>query len=199
MADYVTLAELKTSLDITDTADDTALTRAVGVASRAVDKHCKRRFTQDATVSQRRFRATSTDHVYIDDVSTLTGLLVASDDNEDGTAETSWTLTTDFIMGPYNALADGRPVNRLEPTGNRTFPYGRHPGLVVTARWGWPAVPDEVKEATLLKAVRLFRRKDSPEGVAGSNEFGVVRISQREDPDVVMLLADFRRASALVG
>jgi hypothetical protein len=61
----------------------------------------------------------------------------------------------------------------------------------VTAQWGFAEVPDDVEEACRIKAAKLYRRKDSPEGVAGSGEFGVVRISKFEDPDVVMLLNDF--------
>lgn len=199
--DYTTLAELKASLSIptTDSADDDALERAIRAASRAVDKHCKRRFWQATAATARSYDADAWDFLYVDDISTLTGLIVATDDNDDGTAETTWTITTDFVAKPSNNLADDRPVYRLEAVGNRRFPRGRHPGVQVTARWGWPVVPDEVRDATLLKAAKLFRRKDSPDGVAGSNDFGVIRISQRDDPDVVMLLADFRRARALVG
>jgi hypothetical protein len=39
-------------------------------------------------------------------------------------------------------------------------------------------VPSAVKQATLIAATDLFRRKDAPFGVAGFGEFGVVRIQQ---------------------
>jgi hypothetical protein len=57
----------------------------------------------------------------------------------------------------------------------------------VTAKWGWPAVPDTVVQATLIQASRLYRRKDSPEGVLGSAEWGTVRLG-RVDPDVYALI-----------
>jgi hypothetical protein len=38
--------------------------------------------------------------------------------------------------------------------------------------------------------MRLFRRKDSPEGVTGSAEWGVVRLSRR-DPDVWVLIEPY--------
>jgi len=38
-------------------------------------------------------------------------------------------------------------------------------------------VPDGVRLATLIYAAKNYRRKDSPDGVAGSNEFtGVIRV-----------------------
>ncbi len=63
-------------------------------------------------------------------------------------------------------------------------------GIQVTARWGWPVVPPEITEATLLLAARLFKRKDSPGGVASFGDFGPVRISNI-DVDVTNLLAPF--------
>jgi hypothetical protein len=193
MADYITIAELKASLGITDSVDDTALTRALTFASRAVDKHCRRRFTLDGSATARTFKVNDWRCLYVDDFSTLTGLIVATDDNGDGTFETTWTITTDYLAGPFNNLVDGRALTKIEAVGGRSFPRGLRPGVQITAKWGWPAVPEEVKQATLLIAARLFRRKDSPSGVAGSGEFGVVRVSRYEDPDACMLLADFIR------
>ena len=45
-------------------------------------------------------------------------------------------------------------------------------------------------EATLLHAGRLYKRPGSPEGVAGSSEWGLVRIPHF-DPDVKALLAPY--------
>jgi hypothetical protein len=51
-------------------------------------------------------------------------------------------------------------------------------------------IPDEVTEATLIQASRLYKRKDSPEGITGSAELGVVRLG-RTDPDVYELTKRF--------
>lgn len=45
-------------------------------------------------------------------------------------------------------------------------------------------VPYTVRMAVLLQAARWFRRRLSPEGVAGFGEFGAVRVS-RLDPDIL--------------
>jgi len=64
----------------------------------------------------------------------------------------------------------------------------------VEGTFGWPAVPDAVREATILQASRLFTRLDSPLGVAGFGDMGAMRVSFKGDPDVLMLLAPYRRA-----
>jgi hypothetical protein len=46
----------------------------------------------------------------------------------------------------------------------------------------------EVQEAIILLASRLYKRRMSPEGVAGFGDMGVVRILAR-DPDIALLLA----------
>lgn len=49
-------------------------------------------------------------------------------------------------------------------------------------------VPENVREATRMLTSRLFRRRLSPEGVAGFGDFGAVRVS-RVDPDIERLIA----------
>jgi hypothetical protein len=46
---------------------------------------------------------------------------------------------------------------------------------------------DEVQEAIVLLASRLYKRRQSPEGVAGWGELGVIRITHI-DPDIERLL-----------
>ena len=71
------------------------------------------------------------------------------------------------------------------------------PSVQVTAAWGWSAIPDEVKQAALIKAGALFRRKDSLEGILGGfQEFGAIRVGSREDRDVVALLKYYRTTNA---
>lgn len=50
-----------------------------------------------------------------------------------------------------------------------------------------PVVPPTLYEACLLLTSRLFRRRLSPEGVAGFGDFGAVRVSYT-DPDVERLI-----------
>lgn len=54
---------------------------------------------------------------------------------------------------------------------------------------GWPDVPADVIWANQMQAQRYYSRKGSPEGVAGSAEWGLSRVP-RLDPDVVGVLKD---------
>ena len=193
MGSYVALSELKSALGITSSTDDAFLTLAIGAAETAINDLCGRKFTADGSASARTYRA----QPYLcvtDDVSTLTGLVVKTDTNGDGTFDTTWS-SSDYQVEPLNNLVKGRSVNNLRAVGDYLFPvYGDGLASVeVTANWGWPAVPDPIEQATLMMASRLYGRKASPMGVIGVGDFGPVRIS-RSDPDVAHMLMDYRRA-----
>lgn len=193
----ITTANLKTHLGISDSADDTTLGWAVDAANQAVIEHCGRNFDKVATgsASARVYRAHDPHELYIDDVWETSALIVKTDTGDDGTFETTWVLNTDFILEPLNGLRYGQawPYTEIRAIGGKLFPtWTRRPAVQVTAAWGWTAVPSAVYEAALIKASRLFKRKNSPEGVLGGwAEFGAVRISRNEDPDVVALLSPY--------
>jgi hypothetical protein len=169
------------------------LEKAVNTASRAVDDWTGRRFWQDPAPVVRRYRTDGSPRVQVGDISTTTGLVVETGPG-DGTWDTTWTLDTDFELGPENADADGGAYawHELVAVGSYRFPRTRLTSLRVTARWGWSEVPAQVEEAAILRAVALFKRKDAAYGVADFGEFGPVRIT-RQDHDVVSLLAPFQR------
>ena len=195
MGNYVGLSELKSALGITVSTDDAFLNLAIDSAEQSINDLCGRKFTADGSASARTYRA----QPYLavtDDISTLTGLVVKTDTSGDGTFDTTWA-STDTQAEPLNNLlkTTARSVNNLRAVGSYTFPvYGDGLASVeVTAKWGWPAVPDSIKQATLMLASRLYGRKASPMGVIGVGDFGPVRIS-RSDPDIAHLLMDYRRA-----
>jgi hypothetical protein len=188
---YSDLATLKLTLSITDTDRDDLLEQALATASRAIETFAGGRvFNADATASARTFpvRGRSLcvadgERLLVDDISTTTGLIV-----EIGTGST-FTAVTDYEVGPENAISRGWPITSLLRLGG-TWSSSVRPRVRVTAKWGWPAVPDQVVQATLIQASRLYKRKDSPEGVMGNAEWGTVRVS-RVDPDVQALLQPF--------
>lgn len=189
--EYATLSELKRALTIQDddTSSDDLLNTALAAASRGIDTATGRRFYLDSSATARVYKpggrtacTDSGERLLVDDIGTATGLVV-----ETGSGG-SWTATTSYETGPDNAIVRGRPVTNLTLTAGT---WGSGLARVrVTAKWGWPAVPDEITQACLIQAARLFRRKDSPEGVTGSAEWGVVRLSRR-DPDVWALIEHY--------
>lgn len=197
----ISSSDLKTHLGISDSTDDTTIATAVAAANAAVVSWCGRTFdtTTSASASARTFRPRSHTLTITDDFHTTDGLIVKTDEGDDGTYESTLTLNTDYIVEPINGREDGIavPYRRIRATSWLFAPSHTFPNVQVTAAWGWASVPDPVKQATLVKAARLFKRKNSPEGVLGGfADFGAVRITNREDPDVMMLLAPYRRAES---
>ncbi len=202
---YCTEAEFRDQLNDTGSDLDVDLIhQAINAASRWVDDHCSggvpgaRRFWRDAAVTTRVFAPDRVNRAWVDDIGTTVGLIVKTDDNDDGVYETTWTAS-DYQLEPLNQdiVALGDTVApyawwEIVAVDDLTFPVylSQRASLQITAKFGWSAVPDEVKQATILKAVGLFRRKDAPFGVAGFAEFGPVRIS-RVDPDVIDLLSKY--------
>ncbi len=207
--EYCTINEVRNQLqDIKTQLDEVLILRAVKAASRAIDAWCSndvpnaRKFWLDESASARYFRCENRVTVWFDDFGTTDGLIVQTDDDDDGVYETTWTLGADFQLGPINsAVSSPHAFWQLNAVGpSKRFPvYERRTGLKITAKWGWTATPVEVKQATLIRAVALFLRKDSPYGIAGSNEYGGMRIS-KFDTDVVSLLRPYlkRRPRTMV-
>ena len=197
---YASLAQLKAQMRISasDSLDDLRLELAVAAASRQIDAHTGRRFWQDATVQARQFVADDSSCCYVDDISTTTGLIVKIDDDDDGVYETTWTIGTQFLVWPYNAADDVpvRPYERLILAGQASdgFPTLNHgrPGVEVTAKFGWPAIPDDVTKACLVQAGQLFKSDDAAFGVAQFAEAGVaLRVTSRMHPIAEALLEPY--------
>jgi hypothetical protein len=189
---YCTLAEVKAALRITDNIDDTLLENAVEAASRRIDGECSRRFYIDATTSARTYAANRSAFVFVDDIATTTGLVVKVDDTFSGSYSTTLAVGTDYQTEPTNAAAQNEPITMLRSL-NAGFPVeGNGRALIeVTAKWGWPAIPDAIREATVLLAARQFKRLDSPLGVAGFGDLGAI-VVRRIDPDVAAMVAPFK-------
>jgi hypothetical protein len=71
--------------------------------------------------------------------------------------------------------------------------YGEQALVQVTAVFGWPAIPEPVTQATIIQASRIFKRYDSPLGVAGFGDLGAIRVSRYLDPDMAQLVEPYRR------
>ena len=176
---YITLANLKNYLKIDDSVEDTLLEQIIESASRSIDKIANRRFYLDSTATARTYRPIGNLRVITDDIGSTTGLILKTDPNSTGTYQTTFTLNTDYIVEPTNALAKGRPVNYLTIVGSTalSLPVNYWPQVQVTAKWGWPEVPDDIEQATYILSADLYKRKDSIGGVLGLSELGAIRMS----------------------
>ena len=197
MADYCTLSQLKQALRITDQVDDALLATAIDAASRWVDGWCDRSFAAAGTaITYRDFVPTDTfGIVHIDDCVQVTEVRV-DDDLDQTYGKTLQAI--DWAAEPVNTKTYGLtlPFTRLRSYEDGYWPVWRgQPTVRVYARYGWPAVPDPVRLATILQSSRLYTRNDSPLGVAGFGDMGAMRVSRFVDPDVEALLAPYRRVS----
>jgi hypothetical protein len=176
---YITLANLKTYLKIDDSVEDTLLESIIESASRSIDKIANRRFYLDGSASVRTYRPNNVVMSIVDDFGSTTGLVVKTDPDDTGTYQTTLTLNSDFIVEPTNAAAKGRPWTTITIVGSTGFslPTDLRPQLQVTARWGWPTVPDDIEQATYILSADLYKRKDSIGGVLGLSELGAIRMS----------------------
>ena len=197
---YVTLAEIKTYLGLSGSGQDSNLENAVESASREIDAYCDRFFYQTDS-EDKYFTPTYVLELNVPDISTPRGLVVKIDSNDDGSHDTTLTVNTDFYLKPLDAgnqvngvqfapitnisILDTRSSERFDPTIVKQ--------VKVTAQWGFSAVPDAIKQATLLQATRLFKRKDSPFSVYGNPETGTGELFNKFDPDAMKLLKAYQK------
>ena len=194
---YCTLADVKAALRITDTIDDSLLEMSINSASRLIDGYCNRYFYLGETNSEQRFFNTSdaflcviddlAEFVYLDTSSTLQNQF-----------DIRWSNSgdyPDYELTPPNKLSNGyySPYTAIKATGHYLFPFFGDNSLIrVTGRWGWSAVPETIKQATVIQASRLFKRLESPLGVAGVSDMGVMRVGRAIDGDVAQLIDPYR-------
>lgn len=197
---YCTQDELKSYLRIStgSTADDAEIDFAREAASRAVDQAANRSFGLTSAEARhytpfydrRRGRWT----IDVNDFPSTSTLAIVVDDDDDQTFDVTIS-TTAVRLYPFNAADVGRPYEKIIITSASTSaPIAGEGTVQVTAKWGWAAVPDAVVQATLLQASRIFSRRNSPYGIAGSPEVGSeLRLLNKVDPDVDLILQPFKK------
>ena len=162
MADLITLAEYKDlqGIDPTDTRRDAQIEALLPAASRAVRTYTGRNFEVNTGVATvRTFQHDGDEMLDIDDAVSVTSL-----STDGGTPGENYDLTSDqWTAMPqddsdvyYYVLVHGGPFWGISPEmgfERNLDQYewqGRQPLMSVTASWGWPAIPDDVKLATAL-------------------------------------------------
>jgi hypothetical protein len=197
---YATRNQVKAALRIgtADTLDDDLIDNCVGAASRLIDGYCNRRFWQSGTAEARVFQAEDSFYCSIDDIAG-TALTLKSSTQADGTFDLTWSRS-DYQLEPLNGNLDGLTwsYDKIRAVGDYLFPtvnanYGEQALVQVTAIFGWPSVPEPITQATIIQASRIFKRYDSPLGVAGFGDLGAIRVSRFLDPDMAQLVEPYRR------
>jgi len=164
LQEYTDLETMRTYLGLQSTETDGLLTEAISSASREVDKRCNRYFGKADEPSSRVFDVEGSGIVFIDDVA------------EPDSLEVPGLLT--YVALPRGGIVDGIPGHPI--TRIRSGWLCEGDTVTVTAVWGWPDVPDVVREATKMLAAETFMQKDTPLGVKGMDEFGTLRMRDRQ-------------------
>lgn len=199
---YASLSDVKSALRIPadDTVDDALIELSIESASRLIDGYTQRSFYSGGTAT-RYYRPEDSFRVEIDDLQSLSQLQTSSN----GTSFNITWASDDYQLEPLNQIAGGVafPYTRIFAVGSYLFPLWdpRDPDayeatVKVTGVWGWDTVPTAIKQATILMAMRQFKRYDSPLGVAGFGDLGAMRVSNI-DPDVEALVMPFRKFTAV--
>ena len=176
------------------------VTDTVEAVSRLIDNYVGDHFWQTEASTARTFEP---DHAGILRFGPFNPLLTLVSIKHDTAGDLTFATTltsSQYRLFPLNPAAapESRPYRGFE-TVNYSLtlhtinarPVVRQ--VEVTGTWGWSAVPAGVKAACRLQVARVFKRQDSPLGVAGMGDFGAVRVPSKLDPDVRQLLDPYRQ------
>lgn len=182
---YVDVSEMFDRVNVADNRDADLMKGALVAAEIEVDTYCGRSFDRQGNKDARYFRARSPRFVRIDDTIDIATVEV-------GYNTRAGSFTT--FAGEYvNWDCNGGSIDMLEADSS-SWPHPKGWVKVTpTTSWGWTAVPGNVAEAVKIQALKLYRRKDAPEGVLGFEGAGVVKISRGLDSDSLTLLRGWRR------
>jgi hypothetical protein len=195
---YATLSEFKAAVGITDTTDDAALQSVLDATDTLIDLYCDRKTGFGTASETRYYTAEDWEYVLTDDLVSVTTL--QTDDDANGTYETTWTAGTDYVLAPRNAALDGFPYTEIDTsvTWPRNFPKDVYLGVKVVGVFGFPAVPAAVKQAEIIQAGAVWNSRTAPFGVIGSADLGgILRMSRALHPEAALILEPYRKRGGL--
>jgi hypothetical protein len=195
---YATLAEFKAAVGITDSTDDTALQSVLDATDTLIDLYCDRKTGFGTATETRYYTAEDYEYVLTDDLVSVTTL--QTDDDANGTYETTWTSGTDYVLAPRNAALDGFPYTEIDTsvTWPRNFPKDVYLGVRVVGVFGFPSVPAAVKQAEIIQAGAVWNSRTAPFGVIGSADLGgILRMSRALHPEAALILEPYRKRGGL--
>ena len=160
---YATLAEFKAWRKMrggatadTDASDDTVMEDILELVSRRIDNITGRQFWKSLADETRYYVGEEdTRVVKIDDLADdPTSVSVDYSANRSYTALAS----SDYEMEPANAATKSQPYTKImiRPISSAFFPHIRR-GVQVVGLFGWPAVPDNIKEDCLQIANNVYQ------------------------------------------
>lgn len=186
---YTNITDVKTYLGLTGTAWDDELTADVATAARDIDQDCDQ-FFYETEEQIRAYIPQNPGYCITDPISDFTALTAQ---------ESIWVRDSDFMLEPLNNSYQGQPFTAIR-TIARPFIFtlaqipagwaGFDGRVYVTAKFGWPAVPNQIVQANKILAARYFHRKNAPLGVISFSNEVAFRMAGA-DADAAKLLLPF--------
>jgi hypothetical protein len=178
---YITLTELKSYLSMEDDSRfDAELTSAIASISKEINRHCNRQFNKAASPSWRSFKILYPGYVSVADFwDDPVEIQVSSSPDAAGTVAAAGS----YVLEPLDGIVDEEPgwprwIIKPSSTSGLSLVPGMY--LRMNAPWGWESVPAEVPQSAKIMAGATFQIKDAPFGVAGSDQWGAIRVKDNQ-------------------
>jgi hypothetical protein len=193
---YETAANYRTAIGKTDTGSDTQILTDLTAISRYLEDKLERFFNKDAADVTRIYEVPASQaELRIDDLSAApTSITIDEDGDGSFTDETALT-SSDYELLPLNAAVgpEARPYTRIGMTSWGDYgSWTKGQRVQIIGRWGWPAVPQAIKTATIQLTAIL--RTESPRATARIPELCDVIQASPEAQSIIRALTDnYRR------
>jgi hypothetical protein len=191
MPAYTTRAVVKTYLGIPSgtSSEDDPIDAAIDAAEAEIDAHTGRTFVVPGSATAKVYRPVNDRVVLVDDIAQTTSLAVKVDGSDDGSYDTTLTITSEFVVD--GNTAPYRVIRRVDGSAFPRYTSDRAT-IQITAYFGYGmSIPKAIVQASTVLGARLYQRRSSPLGFQAGLEGDAVRIS-RIDPDVRALLSGYR-------
>ena len=185
-------------MGITDNTDDSALQNVLDATDTLIDLYCDRKTGFGTATETRYYTAEDYEYVLTDDLVSITTL--KTDDDANGTYETTWVSGTDYVLAPRNAALDGFPYTEVDTSVSwpRNFPKDVYLGVEILGVFGFPSVPSAVVQAEIIQANAVWSSRTAAFGIVGSVDLGgVLRMSRALHPEAALILEPYRKRSGL--
>jgi hypothetical protein len=197
---YCTLDDVKSpsvlGFATSDTYVDDMLESVIESTSRLIDDECHRFFYSDSDPVTFYYTAQQPTKIFVNDIcSPDSDVVVEIDLNGNGVIDTTFDASN-FLLSPYNAILLSVPYTCIEiaQTATYSLPVNVRKGVKVTARFGWSAVPKEIKTATIMQANRTYKRFATPLGSEAMTALGKQTLTIPSlDNDVQRLISRYKK------
>jgi len=167
---YATAEEYRARQHKTDTGDDATILLDLTAVSRFIETHLGRFFTKDAAAVKRIFIGNGRTRLWLSDTVSITAIKI--DEDDDGSfADESALAATDYELWPLNAAYGplSEPYQAVDLTSwGETNAWTKDLHIEVEGVFGWPAVPEAIKAATIH--ITSILRIESPRATTRISE-----------------------------